>query len=127
MSEETTLQRVGAFERTVATCLCVVPFLFSAQCFFAAMATPVFKAMFADFGSKLPGLTELVAQTWPAWAAIAVIAPIAALIVSRKAVARTSLIFSTTLGLVMFVVAQTITLALFLPIFQLGAVASGGK
>jgi len=47
--------------------------------------------------------------------------------VAQRAKPTTSMLFSTISGIVMFVVAQSITLALFLPIFQLGAVTGALK
>ena len=127
MSDDPLLARIDRFERTVATCLCVVPVLFAAQCFFAAIACPVFQSMFADFGARLPALTELAMRTWPFWAAFAVIVPIVTFVVSRKSKPAFSLVFTTASGVVLFAVAQTLTVALFLPIIQLGAVAGGPK
>lgn len=127
MSNESLLQRVETFEKNVATYLCIVPFLFSAQCFFAAVAAPIFEAMFADFGSKLPAWTSFVMQTWQLWAAVAVVVPILTLLVARKAKSSRALAASAAAGVLMFVIAQAITLALFLPIWQLGAVATDMK
>jgi type II secretory pathway component PulF len=127
MNDDALISRIEKFERTVATCFCVVPFLFAAQCFFAAIICPVFQAMFADFGSKLPVLTEWAIRTWRFWAVFAVLVPTAAIIVARKRPPAFALIFATSAGLVMFVVAQILTAALFLPILQLGEVAGGAK
>jgi hypothetical protein len=126
-TEENLQLRVSRFEKNVAMCLCVVPFIFSAQCLFSAMSAPVFIAVFADFGVTLPAPTRLVLSTWPFLALLALAAPISAVIVARRARAHFSVIFSTVVGLAMFLVAQSITLSLFLPVFQLEAVARGLK
>jgi hypothetical protein len=123
--KEELLARVERFERTVATCLSIVPMLFSAQCLVTALGVPVFSAMFEDFGAKLPAVTHFVMSARPLWAAMAICVPITSVVVARKGKASFSVIFSSIMALVMFVVAQLITLALFLPVFQLGAVASG--
>jgi hypothetical protein len=127
MTNDDILIRVEKFERMVATCLCVLPALFAAQCFFVALSCPVFEDMFKDFGAKLPLPTQFAMRTWGFWAVFAVAVPIVALIVSRKSKPTFSLIFSTVSGIGMFVIAQVFTGSLFLPIFQLGAVASGLK
>lgn len=125
--EEDLQLRLARFEKTVTMCLCIVPFIFSAQCLFAALSAPVFAAMFADFGAKLPAPTRLVLSTWQFWTLVALAVPVSAVIVARRAQASFSVVFSTSTGLAMFVVAQCITLSLFLPIFQVGAVAEGLK
>ena len=126
-TEEDLRLRVSRFEKTVTMCLCIVPFIFSAQCLFSSLSAPVFTAMFADFGAKLPAPTRLVLSAWPFLALLALAAPISVVIVARRARATFSVIFSTVAGLAMFLVAQCITLSLFLPVFQLGAVAGGLK
>jgi hypothetical protein len=127
MKEDDLLVRVERFERTVATCLCALPTLFSAQCLLAALAAPVFRSMFIDFGAKLPALTQFVISVWPVFAVIALAVPIAALLIARKGRASLSVVFSTVAGISIFVIAQFVTLSLFLPIFELGAVAGGAK
>ena len=49
MTDESLLLRIERFERTVATSLCVVPFLFSGQCLTLALCAPVATTMFKDF------------------------------------------------------------------------------
>lgn len=127
MKEEDLVLRFERFERTIATCLCTVPILFSAQCLLAAISAPVFANMFKDFGAKLPWLTQFVIGTWQFWALVAVAVPIAALIIARKGRATFSVVFSTVTGVAIFFVAQFVTVALFLPIFELGTVAGGVK
>ncbi len=127
MEENETIVRVEKFERTVATCLASVPLLFSLQLLSLSLTARVFQAMFADFGARLPGWTVFVTENWYFWAAFAVITPVVSFTVARKGPARTSVIFSTIASWVSFVAAQSFTIGLFLPIFQLGAVAGGAK
>ena len=127
MNDEDLVLRLERFERTVATCLCALPLLFSAQCLVVSLSGPVFAAMFADFGAKLPWLTQFVIGTWQAWALVAVAVPIASFVIARKGKTTSSIVFSTIAGIGMFLIAQVVTGAMFLPIFQLGAVASGIK
>lgn len=127
MSDEALIIRIEKFERTVATCICIVPFLFSVQCFAASIATPIFEDMFADFGSKLSALTEFIFRTWGVWALVSVIAPLSTLAAARFAPARLSLVISTAAGLLMFLIAQTITAALFLPIMDMASVVGNAK
>ncbi len=58
MTDDPLVRRIERFERTVATCLCVVPALFAGQCLAVSLGIPAFRAMFADFGSPLPAFTE---------------------------------------------------------------------
>lgn len=125
--EEDLHLRVSRFEKTVTLCLCIVPFIFSGQCLFSSLSAPVFTGMFADFGAKLPAPTRLVLSIWPFLALLALAVPVSAVIVARRARATYSVLFSTVAGLFMFLVAQSITLSLFLPVFQLGAVAGGQR
>src|SRR4051812_13348945 len=127
MKEEDLVLRLERFERTVATCLCTLPLLFSAQCLLISLGAPVFSAMFADFGAKLPWLTQFVIGTWPLWALVAVAVPIISLVIARRGKATFSIVFSTIAGICMFFIAQLVTGAMFLPIFELGAVAGGIK
>jgi len=126
-NEEELVLRLDRFERTVATCLCVVPFLFSAQCLLVAISCPVFANMFKDFGAKLPWLTQFVIDTWQVWGLVGVAVPIASLVFARRGRGTSSIVFSTVSGLVVFILAQVLTVSLFLPIFELGTVAGGTK
>ena len=110
-------------KRTLATWLCLVPILFSAQCIFFAANTPVFKAMFADFGAPLPLPTQIALAHGPWSIAISVIIPLTAFFFAREGNARTAVPITLLLGLLMFLFAQLVTIALFLPIYQLGTVA----
>jgi len=125
MSPEDLEKRLTRFERTVATCLCIVPVLFSAQCFFAALSAPTFGAMFRDFGSKLPWPTQFLLETWGIWVAVSIVIPVASGVFARKGNPHTSILVTTLLGTLIFLIAQCLTAALFLPIAQLGAVAGG--
>lgn len=127
MKDEEIVLRLDRFERTVATCLCAVPFLFSAQCLVAALSCPVFATMYKDFGAKLPGPTQFVIGAWPFWALVALAVPIASLVIARKGRANFSIVFSTVFGLIVFLLAQFLTVALFLPVFELGTAAGGVK
>ena len=118
-------KRIERFERTVATCLCAVPLLFSAQCVLAAFSAPTFGAMFADFGAKLPLPTQFILDTWGLWAAFGIIVPIGCFTLARRGSPNLSVILSTILGVAIFLIAQLITGALLLPVFHLGAVAGG--
>ena len=126
MNESELLLRIERFERTVATCLCVVPLLFSGQCLLVALGAPLAASLFKDFGSKLPGPTQFVLSAWPVLALVAVALPLVSFAIARKSSPRASVIFSTVSGLAVFVLAQFTTVALLLPVFQLGAVAAGG-
>lgn len=53
---------------------------------------------------------------------IGILVPAAVLILARKGSPNLSVIMSTVLGLALFVIAQLITLSLFMPIFHLGSV-----
>lgn len=123
MESENLSARIDKFERTVATCLCAFPILFSAQCVLVALATPTFSVMFADFGAKLPEPTQFVLDTWGLWIALGVVIPVGCLILARKGNPTTSVILSTILGLVLFLLAQALTAGLLMPIFHLGAVS----
>jgi|GEM_PF-5666030 len=118
--------RVLKFERTVATCLCILPVLFAGQCVLVAFTTPTFAVMFADFGSKLPAPTQLIMDVWPVWAATGILLPTLSVLFSRLCSPTFSVVFSTLAGLVLFLAAQFITFALLLPVFQLSAVSGGG-
>jgi hypothetical protein len=85
----------------------------------------MFEKMFVDFGSALPAVTTFVFQFRPLWLLLAIGLPIATLILSRKAQPAFSVIFSTVCGLLLFLIAQFLTYAAFLPVFQLAGVASG--
>lgn len=122
---EALLARIDSFERTSRTCHQVVLAILSVECLLASLSTPVLAGLYEDFGAKLPPVTSLLIHSWAAWAALAVCLPIVSILVSQKRSASFSLVFSTVAGLVMFVLAQVITVALLLPILQLGAVASG--
>jgi hypothetical protein len=58
---------------------------------------------------------------------VAIAVPVSSLVIARKCQATFSIVFSTIAGISMFLVAQIVTGAMFLPIFELGAVAGGIK
>ena len=126
MHEADLLLRIERFERTVATCLCVVPLIFSGQCLLVALGAPAAANMFKDFGAMLPAATQFVLKAWPGLALVSLLVPVFALVVARKVRPIFSVVFSTVCGFIVFLLAQFMTIALFLPIFQLGAVAGGG-
>jgi hypothetical protein len=127
MSDDPLVQRIERFERTVATCLCMVPMLFAGQCLAVSLGIPVFQAMFADFGSPLPALTEFAFAGRPIWILLSVGIPTSAVIMARRGPPGLAVIFATVTGLLLFLLAQFVTASLFLPVFQLGEVASGMK
>lgn len=123
MNTDAVGQRVERFERTVALCVCVVPFLFSVQLVLVALSAPTFAAMFADFGAELPLATQVVLDRWPLGVVLGCVLPIASLVVAIKGRTRVAVVLATMSGLVAFAMAQVATMALFLPIFHLGAVS----
>ncbi len=125
MPDENLVVRVARFERTVATCLCSISFLFGAQCLAVALSIPVFERLFADFGSALPAPTTFVFKLRVVWLLTSIGLPVATLVAARKAQPTSSVIFSTFAGLLLFLLAQFVTFAAFLPILQLGSVAGG--
>jgi hypothetical protein len=127
LTSEDLQYRLERFERTVATCLAVVPALFSLPCLLVAVVVPTFEAMFKDFGAPLPGPTQFVLGTRVLWAIAGIAVPVATVWVARKRPAVSSVVFSTVAAVVMFFVALFVTSALFLPIAQLGELAGGVK
>ncbi len=117
------LQRVERFERTVAVCLCVLPALFSLQCVGMALTVPVFKAMFADFGAPLPALTDFVLRMQVLWIAIGLLVPVLCVVRACRGSPRSAVATCTVAGLFVFFLAQFITVAMFMPVLQLGAVS----
>lgn len=101
MSEDI-LAKVEKFERTVALCLCSIPVLFSLPCIGVALATPVFRAMFADFGAPLPVFTEFVIKFRALWLIIGIVAPSICIAVARRGQSTKSVVISTAVGLGMF-------------------------
>jgi len=90
-----------------------------------AYTSPLLAGAFKDFGSGLPWVTQIVIYTRPCWILAALIIPATALFVARKRPATYSVIFSTISGLAIFLLAQFIAFALFLPIYQLASIAGG--
>jgi len=122
MSEDI-LIRVEKFERAVALCLCSIPALFSLQCIGVAVAMPIFREMFGDFGAPLPAFTELVVRFRMLWLLIGIMVPIICILVARRGSPVRSVVISTVAGLSVFFLAQLLTFGLFIPILQLGSVA----
>ncbi len=123
-SDTPDIKKAQRFKRSLATWLCVVPFLFAAQSLLVTCNAPTFAAMFSDFGAKLPAPTQLVLDSWVLWVLVSLLLPVAALCVARLAAAGFAVFFSAACGLGMFLIAQFVTIAMFLPVFQLGAVAA---
>ena len=119
--------RQTRFERTVATCLCTVPLLFGAQCLLVALAIPIFKDMFADFGSALPAFTLVVFSTRIVWIVVSVGLPAFALFTARKGNPAHAVVFATIAGILLFFIAQTVTVAMLTPVFQMAGVVGSGQ
>ncbi len=103
-----------------------VPVLFGLQVVGIGLVTPIFRAMFADFGSKLPLLTNLLIDGRFGWLVLGIAIAVAPyLILSINKITRPRVSIVTGLGFIQFGLAQGMTLAVFLPIIQLGSVAAG--
>ena len=111
--------RITRFETVVATCLSMLPFLFAGQCLLAIGVTRTSEGMFRDFGAHLPSATQFALSWRPAWIAIAIALPLAAIVLSRIKPPVTSVVFSTAAGLLLFVIAQFLTYANWLPLVEL--------
>jgi riboflavin transporter FmnP len=127
MSDEILEKRLERSERTVATCLCTVPALFGAQCLTVSLAVPVFEEMFTGFGSELPVLTTFVFGARAVWILLALGLPSVALFLARKKKATHAVVFATIAGIVLFFVAQVVTVAAFLPVFGLANAVGGNQ
>ena len=79
--------------------------------------------MYRDFGAKLPMPTQFVLDTWPAWIAVGAAIPIIAWVCARKAAPDAAILLSLLLGFLMFLIAQGLTAALFLPVSHLSSIA----
>ena len=102
MTTDEIRKRIERFERTIATCLCAVPLLFSVQCALVAVSAPIFGAMFADFGAALPLPTRFILNTWRLWAAFGIIVPLGSFALARRGSPNLSVIISTILGVATF-------------------------
>lgn len=103
-----------------------LPVIFCIQVILIVAAVPVFAAMFADFGAPLPALTMITMDYGVIGLALAVAgAARAVYLCIQRELTKTTIISTALIGLAVFVLAQAMTLTLFLPIFQLGAVAGG--
>ena len=112
------------FQRTVATCLSILPLLFAGQCLAAVGMSRSAEGIFREFGTKLPIVTQFAISWRPLWVVVAVAVPISAIVVSRGSKPVRSVIFSTVCGLILFGVAQVLAYAMWAPIVQLGEVLS---
>jgi type II secretory pathway component PulF len=103
-----------------------LPVIFCIQVILIVAAVPVFAAMFADFGARLPELTVITMNYGVIGLALAVVgAACAVYLCIKRELTKTTILSTALIGLAVFVMAQVMTLSLFLPIFQLGAVAGG--
>jgi hypothetical protein len=103
-----------------------LPVIFCIQVILIVVEAPVFKAMFADFGARLPTLTVVTIDYGIIGLVFAVAgASRAVYLTIKRELTKTTIISTAVIGLSVFVLAQVMTLAIFLPIFQLGAVAGG--
>ena len=127
MSAEILEKRFERFERTVATCLCTVPALFGAQCLTVSLAVPMFRDMYMGFGSKFPAFTAFVFDARAAWILLSLGLPGVAVFLARKKSATHAVVFATISGIVLFLVAQVVTVAAFYPILELANATAGGK
>jgi hypothetical protein len=124
MSNDALIARVERFERTVAMCLCAMPTLFSLQCISLGLSGRVFRAMYADFGAKLPELTTIVIRFAPFWVLLGAAAPIVCIALALRGSARASVVTSTIVALVLFFIGSAGVVGLFLPLLELGSVAA---
>ena len=112
--------------RFFAFVLCAMPAFFAVECLLIVFAVPAIQAMFADFGTRLPAMTEFVFEWRPAIAALAIAAVLVpALLYWSKGLCRGHVIAASAFGLFNFMLAQTALLGVLLPIFSLGAVSGG--
>ena len=105
---------------------CALPAIFALECLLLVLAIPTFRAMFADFGTKLPVLTEWVFDWCVAIAGLAIAAvAIPAVRYWDTGLSREHVVVACVLGLFNFMLAQATLVSLFLPIFTLSAVSGG--
>jgi hypothetical protein len=116
--------RVDKFERTVATCLCAMPTLFSLQSIAIGLSVPVFRALYQDFGAPLPALSHTVLTYGATWIALGLALPVICLVLARRGSPINSVVVSTLAGVFMFILAGIGTVGLFLPILELGSVTA---
>ena len=114
------LNEMAGFQKTVATCLSILPLLFAGQCLAAIGISTTTEGMLRDFGSKLPVVTQIAFSWRPIWLALAIGIPGAAIAISRRKKPIVSVVFSTVAGLVLFGLAQFLTYAMWAPILQIG-------
>lgn len=119
ITESDSAARLTRFETTVATCLSIVPLLFSGQCLTAIGAMQASEGIHSDFGAKLPAATQFAISGRPAWLAIAIALPLAAIVLSRIKRPVASVVISTVCGLVLFALAQFLVYATWLPFTEM--------
>lgn len=118
--------RVSKLRTVLAFLVCSTPAVFCVEGIFIVVNMSLFEAMFADYGAKLPVLTEWALRFRLAVAGVLVAAALApALLYWRKGLGREHVLVSAALGALNFAVAQALLFVLFLPIFQLGMVSGG--
>jgi hypothetical protein len=115
---------LAQFQRTVATCLSIVPLLFAGQGLLAILSSMNTEAVLRDLGTDLPMMTQIAMSWRPIWVGIVIILPLAAVFVSRKRPPVTSVVFSTACGLVLFAVSQYLNYSTWLPFAHLISVLS---
>jgi hypothetical protein len=126
MSPGSVEERIARSEKSMAFGLAMIPTVFAAQCFLVSISFALhFEPMYADFGAQLPAITEFSLRFRLLWLILPPGVAIVALFFARKESLRFSAVFSSISGLGLFLLAQLITYAAFLPIFQLGSVAAG--
>ena len=119
MDTEILASRIEKFHRSIATCLCAIPFLFALQCVVVAFFARSLVPLFEDFEVKLPIATHFILNTWYLFPFIGIATPIGVFILARKGNPNTSIITSTIVAIILFVLAQFMTIAAFLPIFRI--------
>ena len=119
---------VPAILKVIRFGLGALPVIFCIQVILVVAAVPVFAAMFEDFGARLPALTVITMDYGVIGLALAVIgAACAVYLCIKRELTKTTILSTALIGLAVFALAQVMTLALFLPVFQLGVVAGGGN
>jgi type II secretory pathway component PulF len=108
--------------------VCAIPVIFALQTILAVIAIPVFSSMYQDFGSQLPEVTSFVMRFRILWFLLAifmVVLPFS--VVGVKGISSRNTYLWLAFGLANFCLAQFITCAIFLPVFNLGAVTGQGS
>lgn len=120
--------QLKGLSRYVTLALCVLTCLFGFQTLVAGLATPTFESMFKDFGGTLPWPTEIALKGHFLWIVIAVILPTACILSARRQPGSPAFLKLAGISCaLLFLLAQALTLAFFLPVFQLGRVVGEGQ